>query len=283
MTGKLFLFFDDKAANFASHDPPLIIEDEPKFTIRQNLQQNSTGGNQSLYYYVSATRNLVIASQAGTWSQSLLYENSNLLTYGGLTQTTNLRTTGCSEAINVATGERMNADINFPLSVRTAVSFPRGNNSGIMIDALLYAGLQFSSYGRSDPSTYTRFAGPGTFDTFQIGQGHYSSVPNASYSFGHLEQRFTEISRQGVLYRDVAASNETIFKDVGEGSWETGHSGIGCGQPQGPDDFQIDIPPFIDTESLHLQSAFRDSVQHLDPSTLVQRRSRLQPWLHGSQ
>jgi Peptide N-acetyl-beta-D-glucosaminyl asparaginase amidase A len=213
VTGKIFLFLGDRQRNIRDverHDLPSIFAPDPEITASSIIEKSANGTNETLSYSVAATRSLVITSAAGSWVQNLEFQNHNLLTSQGLTQSTVQDTRSSFVAINFR-DPRLSFSVasSYPLSVNTTIGI-FANSSGISIDASLSRGLEIESTGRVDESLFTLTSGESKLDTSQFGTAHYSSQRNRSYSFGDTTQDFWESSRQGISVVHVEAVNGSI-------------------------------------------------------------------------
>jgi Peptide N-acetyl-beta-D-glucosaminyl asparaginase amidase A len=227
VTGKILVFFDDEMSvgiNSKAHDVPLILAPDPTISANSSLGNSANGTNQTLSYSLTASRTLVIVSDAGSFVQNLEYVNENVLTSQGVTQSTAQTTSNSIAAIN-----SLNPLLSFsvaalyPLSVNTTIGI-FNDESGISIDAHLVRRLEIASTGRPDISLFTLTAGESKLDTTQLGTAHYSSQPNRSYSFGDTTQDFVERSRRGILLVHVEAMNGSVAStggDVGEEAFVT--------------------------------------------------------------
>jgi Peptide N-acetyl-beta-D-glucosaminyl asparaginase amidase A len=229
VTGKIFLFLGDKESNSSGdvvgHDLPSIFAPEPGITVTSSIEQSANGTNETLSYSVAATRSVVITSAAGSWLQNLEFQNENILTSQGLTQSTIQNTKANFVAINFRE-PRLSFSVvsSYPLSVNTTIGIFE-NDSGISIDASISRGLSIESTGRLDPSLFTLTAGESKLDTSQFGTARYSSQPNRSYSFGDTTQDFVESSRHGISIVHAEAVNGSIAFTGGADGQDTFRSG----------------------------------------------------------
>ncbi|KAK3941013.1 putative peptide-n4-asparaginase amidase n [Diplogelasinospora grovesii] len=209
VTGKIFLFHGhtQPADQWA---PPQIIGADPTISISSSIMKAANGTNETLTYTTTARRSLTVYSSSGTWIQDLSYHNTGELSSGGFVQTSTQLTNGTQTSIHPA--GKQEVEFSYPITVTTSYAvFPKG---GIHIDAALKTGLQWKDSGRADISTFTSVAGPSALDTSLEGTAHYSSVTNASYSFGTTEQKLSETSYGTTYNRDVKAVNGTIVSDT---------------------------------------------------------------------
>jgi Peptide N-acetyl-beta-D-glucosaminyl asparaginase amidase A len=229
VTGKIFLFLGDKQSNIGvtgGNDLPSIFAPEPGITASSSIEKSSNGTNETLSYSVAATRSLVVTSAAGSWVQNLEFQNDNILTSQGLTQSTIQDTRSVFVAINFR-DPRLSFSVasSYPLSVNTTIGIFK-DNSGISIDASLSRGLVIESTGRVDKSLFTLTFGESKLDTSQFGTAHYSSQPNRSYSFGDTTQDFLESSRRGISIVHVEAVNGSIASTGNTDEQDSFESGL---------------------------------------------------------
>jgi Peptide N-acetyl-beta-D-glucosaminyl asparaginase amidase A len=230
VTGKTLIFLDEKQCihgNADDHGLPSIFAPDPAISAKSRIEQSTNGTNKTLSYSVKASRSVVITSEAGSWVQNLEFQNDNVLSSKGLTQSTTQYTNANFASINFH-HPRLSFSVatSYPLSVNTTIG-TFDDSRGISIDASLYRGLVIDSTGRLDGSLFTLTSGESNLDTSQFGTAHYSSQPNKSFSFGDTTQTFLESSRQGISIVHVKAVNGSIsFLDGEIGQDLTKSSGI---------------------------------------------------------
>lgn len=219
VTGKILLFLDDKQCihgNTDDHGLPSIFAPDPAISAQSSIEQSTNGTNKTLSYYVNASRSVVITSEAGSWLQTLEFQNDNILSSKGLTQSTTQYTKAKFAFINFCDPRRSSSvAASYPLSVNTTIG-TFDDSRGISIDASLSRGLVIDSTGRLDGSLFTLTSGESKLDTSQFGTAHYSSQPSKSFSFGDTTQTFLESSRQGISIVHVEAVNGSISLMDGE-------------------------------------------------------------------
>lgn len=213
VTGKILVFLSDKQAvtiSAGSSVLPSIFAPDPAISTTSSTTQSVNGTNETLSSSVTASRSVVVTSEAGSWIQNLEFSSENLLTSEGLTQSTTQFTKANIATINYR-DPRLSFSVasSYPLSVNTTIGIFE-DGGGIFIDASLSRGLTIDSTGRSDGSLFTLTSGESKLDTFQFGTAHYSSQPNRSYSFGDTTQEFLESSRQGITIVHVEAVNGSV-------------------------------------------------------------------------
>ena len=252
VSGSIFLFLDQNGTQ-TTGTQPTISAPAPSFSISSSVTQNATGANETLSYSTTAKRQISISStittSAGTfpvsWTQSLDYENSNLITSQGLVQVTTQRTTATDSG-----SYGYYHTYNYPLAVNSSFAqtpsslgingtLSRGEDLQTLGPSVFPQGVQnFNVSGSSSPITFPTGGGsqlPGqqvislpsipTFagsqlSTTQNGTAEYFSSANSSFSFGTTAQQFS-FGGVGVgggtsteLYsRNVEANNNTIVYD----------------------------------------------------------------------
>lgn len=211
VSGKLFLFYGSEAYN-GTYDAPAISTSPLVHTTSSFTANNGT--NQTLSYDVTAKRVHTVKSSFGSWIQSLSYTNTGYLGSGGLFQENVQKIAGTSTAVLKSAPDFSNTlSYTYPLRVNTTYTFSGSNTT---IDASLDFGLQIESSGRPDLSTFTLVSGPMTLDTRQVGQAAYSNKPNNTYSYGNMDQTFSETSYGKTFLRHVKSSNLSIIYDGSE-------------------------------------------------------------------
>ncbi|KAL1609418.1 hypothetical protein SLS59_001784 [Nothophoma quercina] len=205
VSGKLFLFYGSEPYN-GTHAAPTISTSIQVHTTSSYTASNGT--NQTLSYGVTAKRIYTAKSSFGSWTQSLDYTNTGYLGEEGLVQDNVQMTAGTSAAVLRSAPDFSNTlSYTYPITVNTNYTFSGSNTT---IDASLDRELKISSSGRPDVSTFTLVNGPMALDTRQIGQASYSNKPNNSYSFGSIDQKFSERSYGSTYTRHARGSNLTI-------------------------------------------------------------------------
>jgi hypothetical protein len=208
VSGKLFLFYGSEPYN-GTHEAPAVSSSPLVHTTSSSTTSNGT--NQTLSYGVTAKRTHTVHSSFGSWTQSLDYTNVGYLSEQGLFQKNTQKTAGTSAAVLKSAPRFSNTlSYTYPITVSTTYTFSGSNTT---IDASLDRGLQISSSGRPDLSTYTLVSGPMALSTRQIGQASYSNKPNNSYSYGDMDQTFSELSYGTPYSRHVKSRNLTIVYD----------------------------------------------------------------------
>ncbi|KAJ4342350.1 hypothetical protein N0V95_006945 [Ascochyta clinopodiicola] len=208
VSGKLFLFYGSEPYN-GKHQTP-IISSSPLVSTASSFTA-SNGTNQTLSYDVTVKRTHTVKSSFGSWTQSLDYTNTGYLGQQGLFQRNVQTTAGTSAAVLKSAPSFSNTvSYTYPLTVNTTYTFSGSNTT---IDASVDRGMQISSSGRPDLSTFTLVSGPIALSTRQFGTASYSNKPNNSYSFGDMDQTFSERSFGTTYSRHVKSSNLTLIYD----------------------------------------------------------------------
>ncbi|KAF2998799.1 hypothetical protein E8E13_000846 [Curvularia kusanoi] len=208
VSGKLFLFYGSEPYN-GTHEAPVISTSPLIQTSSSRTVLNGT--NQTLSYDVAAKRIHTVKSSFGSWIQSLDYTNAGYLGQRGLFQQNDQKTSGNAATVLKSAPSFSNTlDYIYPIAVNTTYTFSGSNTT---IDASLDRGMKISSSGRPDLSTYTLVSGPMDLSTRQIGQASYSNKPNNSYSFGNMDQAFSERSRGTTYSRHLKSRNLTLVYD----------------------------------------------------------------------
>ncbi len=230
VTGKILVFLGDERSDTrqaAGHDLPSVFTPDPAISAKSKTEQSANGTNETLSYAVTASRSVVITSEAGSWVQTLEFHSDNMLTAQGLTQSTTQYTRGHFASINFREPVlSFSVSISYPLSVNTTIGVFE-KNSGISIDASISRVLTIESTGRLDNSLFTLTSGKSKLDTSQFGTASYSSQPNKSYSFGDTTQDLLESSRKGFSVFHVEAINGSIASaDCHSGQCYVGSGGF---------------------------------------------------------
>jgi hypothetical protein len=210
-TGKIFLFYGpDIPKEPYANKPPQIVGVDPNIQVSSYVHTAANGTNLTLSYTVTASRELSISSELGSFSQNLYYSNTGFVEGGGLTQTNVQVTKGSQNAVDVL-APSFNQDLQFsyPISVYNKyISFNDGN--GLNISAAVNSSLTWTDSGRPDISTFSLVAGPSTMDNAQDAVGFYSSL---GLTGGTTEQTLTETSYGSTYSRHVIAGNQTVVLD----------------------------------------------------------------------
>lgn len=102
VTGKMFVWLDDKADSITTGSPPTVSGLDPTIAISQSVTQNATGFNDTLKYTTSVSRNfsvsgLITTSTGNTtvsWTQTLAHTDDGVVTNSGQSQVNVVTTTG---------------------------------------------------------------------------------------------------------------------------------------------------------------------------------------------
>ena len=208
VSGKLFLFYGSEPYN-GTHEAPIISTSPVVQTASSFTTRNGT--NETLSYNVTVKRMHTVKSSFASWTQSLDYANAGYLGEQGLFQRNVQKTAGTSAAVLKSAPHFSNTlSYTYPITVNTTYTI---SDSKTTIDASLDRGMEISSSGRPDLSTFTLVSGPMALSTRQIGRAAYSNEPNNSYSYGDMDQTFGELSYGTRYSRHVKSSNLTIIYD----------------------------------------------------------------------
>jgi hypothetical protein len=222
VSGKIFVYkADPRSEPFEDHSPPRTLSSDLSISSTSSKTQapttNGTLTNQTLTFSISASRTLqIFHPEAGLWSQSLTFSNQGFFTDAGLTQRNIQSTKGKSYSSSFD----QTTYFSYPLDCTTTTSYPNFPvTSPILIDANITRGLYITSQLEpgSPISLFSLVSGPMVLGTEQNAGARYSSVTNASYNFGHTEQRFRQYNGGTRYERFVKADNLTILEDESSG------------------------------------------------------------------
>ncbi|KAI5246432.1 peptide-N4-(N-acetyl-beta-D-glucosaminyl) asparaginase amidase N [Aureobasidium subglaciale] len=208
VSGKILLFYGEDSYN-GTHAAP-TISTSPIIQTTSRVDRTSNGTISSLSYSVSAKRSFSVKSSYGSWTQSLDYSNQGLVGQAGLFTSNIQRTVGNQAAVvNSAPGFSNTLSFTYPITANLAYKSADFTQFNTSIDY----GLQISSSGRPDLSTFTLVTGHMDLFERQFGDAFYSNVPNNSFSYGIMDRRFQELS-YGIPYsRHIKTNNLTITYD----------------------------------------------------------------------
>ena len=144
VTGKIFIWTDGNSTATTTSDMIKISSSDPEISVSQTIQQNATGGNDTLVYTTSVRRSLTITSNIKTsqypngrvaiWTQSLSQTTNNALTSQGNIQANTHSTSGKDSFLYGVETPYTNT-YSYPLFANTTVSnLPSGS---IRIDATI--------------------------------------------------------------------------------------------------------------------------------------------------
>ncbi|KAI5236624.1 peptide-N4-(N-acetyl-beta-D-glucosaminyl) asparaginase amidase N [Aureobasidium subglaciale] len=208
VSGKILLFYGEDSYN-GTHAAP-TISTSPIIQTTSRVDRTSNGTISSLSYSVSAKRSYSVKSSYGSWTQSLDYSNQGIVGQAGLFTSNIQRTVGNQAAVvNSAPDFSNTLSFTYPITANLTYKSAEFTQFNTSIDH----GLQISSSGRPDLSTYTLVTGPLDLSEGQFGDAFYSNVPNNSFSYGIMDRRFQELS-YGIPYsRHIKTNNLTITYD----------------------------------------------------------------------
>ncbi|KAI5198091.1 hypothetical protein AUEXF2481DRAFT_102588 [Aureobasidium subglaciale EXF-2481] len=194
VSGKILLFYGEDSYN-GTHAAP-TISTSPIIQATSRVDRTSNGTISSLSYSVSAKRSFSVKSSYGSWTQSLDYSNQGLVGQAGLFTSNIQRTVGNQAAVvNSAPGFSNTLSFTYPITANLTYKSADFTQFNTSIDY----GLQISSSGRPDLSTFTLVTGHMDLSERQFGDAFYSNVPNNSFSYGIMDRRFQELS-YGIPY-----------------------------------------------------------------------------------
>ena len=248
VTGKIFLFEDEKKGHITTGSMPVIKDPTPSLHITRSITTNSTGYNETLTETTTAHRSLEITSTIKTssgeekvsWIQDISYQNYNKLSDYGWVQSTTQKTTG---------SDKTGSGIGYSLSYEYPIDcdwwyFESGTELGIYGN--ISRSLTFDTLG---PSVFPNGVQPSVLDTsatddktvltsvqrtiggssagsnlytFQSGKASYlsndSSTTNPVYNYGDMSQTmsFKGVASDGSVEsysRDVVVVNNTVTQD----------------------------------------------------------------------
>ncbi|KAI5265621.1 peptide-N4-(N-acetyl-beta-D-glucosaminyl) asparaginase amidase N [Aureobasidium subglaciale] len=208
VSGKILLFYGEDSYN-GTHAAP-TISTSPIIQTTSRVDRTNNGTISSLSYSVSAKRSYSVKSSYGSWTQSLDYSNQGIVGQAGLFTSNIQRTVGNQAAVvNSAPDFSNTLSFTYPITANLTYKSAEFTQFNTSIDY----GLQISSSGRPDLSTYTLVTGPVDLSEGQFGDAFYSNVPNNSFSYGIMDRRFQELS-YGIPYsRHIKTNNLTITYD----------------------------------------------------------------------
>ncbi|KAJ5364426.1 uncharacterized protein N7496_010139 [Penicillium cataractarum] len=212
VTGNIFLYTGEKASS-KKNTVPRIEAPAPKFTVTRHLAQNSTGGNDTLSYSVTAERTFTATSSEYSWSQKLSFSNYGYLNQEGYSQVNKQLTSGKNTISQLGSKSSSNeTTFSYPLLVNATYGI---TTNSLTIDAWMERGLEIESSGGPGLSTYTFVSGPSQLSTTQSGNATYESVTgSSSVSTGNTADEFKSVAN-GVSYsRSVSAVNGSVVSDT---------------------------------------------------------------------
>lgn len=247
VTGKLFVWLDEKADSITTGSPPTVSGLDPSIAISQSVTQNATGFNDTLKYTTSVSRNFSVSGSITTstgnktvsWVQTLAHTDDAVVSNSGQSQINVVTTTGTDTSTH---GDDDTAGFttrySYPLNANvTNQIFANGTNR---LDAtlertksvdrtnprggVLPSGLQLFSVLPSTADRASTFAGT-TFTTMQKGSATVFTAPegqNGSTQAGTQAQtmRFGGVSGGGepdleLYFRDVSVKSDgTVLGDT---------------------------------------------------------------------
>ncbi|KAH7419703.1 peptide N-acetyl-beta-D-glucosaminyl asparaginase amidase A-domain-containing protein [Cadophora sp. MPI-SDFR-AT-0126] len=253
LSGKIFIWTESNTTTPTTSDLIKISSSDPEISVSQTIQQNATGGNDTLVYTTSVRRSLTITSNIKTsqypngreaiWTQSLSQTTNNALTSQGNVQSNTHATSG-KDSFLLGAQTPYTKTYSYPLFANTTVT--NLQNGAIRIDATIDRTYHSEISGQgASPSGLQPFANLAastrlvetlagtTLSQSQSGNATLIFAPgssggvaaNGSAVFGSLvgTARFGGRSSQGVLgmekdeelwFRMVGAVNGSLKEDV---------------------------------------------------------------------
>jgi hypothetical protein len=216
VTGNIFLYTGEKT-NSKKRVLPQVEAPAPKFTVTRHLTQNSTGGNDTLSYAVTAERTFTASSSEYSWSQKLSFSNYGYLNQERYSQVNKQLTSGKNTISKLGSKSSSNeTTFSYPLLVNATYGITANS---LTINAWMERGLEIESTGGPGQSTYTFVSGPYQLHTTQSGNATYNSVTgSSSVSSGSTTDEFRSVGN-GVSYsRSVSAVNGSVVSDTQAGA-----------------------------------------------------------------
>lgn len=228
VTGKVFLWLDDEGS-VTTGVVGTVSGITPNIVLSQDVEQNSTGANETLDYDLFVSRDYVIKSQIATqktnetvtWSQSLTYSNVGGLSAYGWDSLNTIVISGQDSASSSTTYYLKN--YNYPLYCNsTANQTPAGN---LTLWADLKQSLYLKVLGKAVFPTGLEAFGETPFEgsvlkTWKNSTANYYRPADNTYSrgVGDMNQEFYFGGILGealseLYYRDVSAYNDTVTRD----------------------------------------------------------------------
>ncbi|KAH8674524.1 peptide N-acetyl-beta-D-glucosaminyl asparaginase amidase A-domain-containing protein [Tricladium varicosporioides] len=247
VTGKVFIWRDANVNAVTTGAAPTLSISPPTIQVSQTLEKNSTGGNETLGYFVSVQRSLSITGSITTqkyganketrWSQSMTHTDNGTYLRSGFQQLNTITTTGsdtCTGAVPYA------YTYTYPLLANiSAIVSPSDGNTTITgtitrsknstlsppNSSVHPSGIQAFS---SNPKSSQLVANLQTFNvnTTQSGTAFLFQSPSKGVSTGMgdswTEMRVGGVSKSGILggntelwYRRVITRNGSVIGDGG--------------------------------------------------------------------
>jgi hypothetical protein len=228
VTGNIFLYTGDKASSM-KNTVPLVEAPAPKFTVTRHLSQNSTGGNDTLSYSVTAERTFTATSSDYSWSQKLSFSNYGYLNQEGYSQVNKQLTSGKNTISQLGSKSSSNeTTFSYPLLVNATYGI---TTNSLTIDAWMERGLEIESSGGPGISVFTFVSGPSRLHTTQSGNATYQSVTgSSSVSTGNTADEFNSVAN-GVSYsRSVNAVNGSVVSDTQAGATKVSNDMLALGR-----------------------------------------------------
>ncbi|POS74879.1 hypothetical protein DHEL01_v206723 [Diaporthe helianthi] len=216
VTGKLFVWLDDKADSITTGSPPTVSGLEPTIAISQSVTQNATGFNDTLRYTTSVSRNFSVSgsittstgSKTVSWTQTLAHTDDAVVSNSGLSQLNVITTTGTDTSTHGNGGDDDSASftVRYSYPLNANVTSQVLGNGTTRLDATLErtksvdrtnpgggvapSGLQLFAVLPATADRAASFAGT-TFTTTQKGASTVFAAPegqNGSFQTGTQAQ-----------------------------------------------------------------------------------------------
>lgn len=241
VTGKVFLWLDDEDSVTTGTLGDVSASDPPSIAFSQRITQNATGGNETLEYDITVSRDLSIRSVVQTqhsqgtasWTQSLRYSNTGGVYAYGYDNLNTFTITGSAEAAGPgsdppsqsgldASSYHYSTNYSYPLFCNSTATYaPEGN---LTLWAALDQGLDLEVRGGAVfPTGLAAFATAVSLDdqgfqgsslsTWRNSTADYYRPADNSYSKG-VGKTHQVFSFGGLTGDDAAAPTELYFRDV---------------------------------------------------------------------
>lgn len=218
VSGNIFLYEDENTGSVDEHpgeDYAVKVDSPPpRFKFTRQLNKNTTGGNDTLDYSITAERVFSASSPKYSWSQNLSFSNHGIFNQQGYSQVNKQLTSGKSTISKLGeNGHSNETSFRYPLLVNSTYG---ESKDLITIDAWMKRGLEIDSSGNFGISLYSMASGSSHLRTYQSGKARYKSVSGSggSFSQGNTADNYDRTANGETYSRSVRAVNGEVVYDT---------------------------------------------------------------------
>jgi len=209
-SAKIFVFYGKSKKVKARYERPKMVTNDPEIEMQLSHPKNG-----SMHAKVQVTRSVNVSSAAGTWYQSLVYSNENVLSKNGVIQKTNQNFHTKTKAKNMY-APKFNEERKYgmPLSVKTTTMRSGRGSDSVNVHADVDYTLSVDTSGRPDVSAFSLASGAVRLHHQMTGTSKYSNNMNNNSDVSDTHQLFRHIWNGNNYKRDTSTKNSQLVSSM---------------------------------------------------------------------